>query len=573
MKSKRLLALSLLALFTLGACGTAGAQGEQGPQGEQGVPGQTGAQGPQGEQGPTGPAGPQGEQGIQGPQGIQGIQGPQGEQGVQGPAGKSAYEIYKELNPTYVGTEEQWMSDLVNGRLADKDDDSEPAPASFTSIFTLGNDTSEVFYGKLFSTVDHISHFGYRDTYIDDDFSGVVARETYHYGVDFYKDGLAVSEESNERYYDVGLYQILAGSMHEVDVTALSETKAQYINHLVSYEAHGEMAGSTPQFWSFGDNYYAAPQATIQQSLTNDVYSEFTFAGPNTYVVFNEQHRVFALTYSRDVYYYTDSFGSLDYGYFQEEIRYALMDLNTLEDPKLVGGSSLMVYTRDHDYYGSPLDEPMTASYNSSILEIEYDGETLGTKYQNMTDADLIAKIPAMMPQKMLIKAQKLAVTHLSETEIKVDSVGVVTKANSSSTGALSVEEQEDGSYKMTYDANYIQWQADTIYCFDQIQITGLRVLKNASGVYSVVDSGNDSIALGLSNTTFDETGIPEADRIFGTITEASTSTTWVGIKDLSAAYIDLHAEVSYQCLYGGDAVKSATLKVINSGQGLLLVP
>ena len=40
----------------------------------------------------VGPQGPQGEQGIQGPQGEQGIQGPQGEQGIQGPQGEQGIQ-------------------------------------------------------------------------------------------------------------------------------------------------------------------------------------------------------------------------------------------------------------------------------------------------------------------------------------------------------------------------------------------------------------------------------------------------------------------------------------------------
>ena len=41
--------------------------------------------------------------------------------GKDGVDGKSAYEIYKEKNPSYTGDEDQWMSDLVNGKLATVD--------------------------------------------------------------------------------------------------------------------------------------------------------------------------------------------------------------------------------------------------------------------------------------------------------------------------------------------------------------------------------------------------------------------------------------------------------------------
>ena len=41
--------------------------------------------------------------------------------GDPGAPGMSAYEIYLEYHPEYEGDEEQWMDDLVNGRLADKE--------------------------------------------------------------------------------------------------------------------------------------------------------------------------------------------------------------------------------------------------------------------------------------------------------------------------------------------------------------------------------------------------------------------------------------------------------------------
>ncbi len=58
-----------------------------------------------------------GEKGDQGIPGEKGENGVQGEQGIQGEMGKSAYELYQETYG-YEGTEEEWLSDLVNGRLA-----------------------------------------------------------------------------------------------------------------------------------------------------------------------------------------------------------------------------------------------------------------------------------------------------------------------------------------------------------------------------------------------------------------------------------------------------------------------
>ena len=80
----------------------------------------SGEKGEQGEQGDKGDKGDSGEQGEKGDSGEKGSDGENGSDGKDGVNGKSAYEIYKEKYG-YEGTEEQWLDDLVNGRLALKD--------------------------------------------------------------------------------------------------------------------------------------------------------------------------------------------------------------------------------------------------------------------------------------------------------------------------------------------------------------------------------------------------------------------------------------------------------------------
>ncbi len=133
-----------------GEKGPQGAKGDKGDKGDTGATGATGAQGPQGETGATGEAGKdgisitkaeinasgelvltfsnntsvnlgviKGDKGDKGDTGATGAQGPQGETGATGEAGKSAYELYKEKY-NYEGTEEEWISDLINGNLISK---------------------------------------------------------------------------------------------------------------------------------------------------------------------------------------------------------------------------------------------------------------------------------------------------------------------------------------------------------------------------------------------------------------------------------------------------------------------
>ena len=56
-------------------------------------------------------------QGEKGEKGDTGKEGPQGDTGDKGDTGKSAYEQYKEAHPDYNKSEEEWLDDLLNGRL------------------------------------------------------------------------------------------------------------------------------------------------------------------------------------------------------------------------------------------------------------------------------------------------------------------------------------------------------------------------------------------------------------------------------------------------------------------------
>lgn len=58
-------------------------------------------------------------QGEKGDKGDTGEKGETGDKGDKGDTGKSAYEKYKEAHPEYNKTEEEWLDDLLNGRLGE----------------------------------------------------------------------------------------------------------------------------------------------------------------------------------------------------------------------------------------------------------------------------------------------------------------------------------------------------------------------------------------------------------------------------------------------------------------------
>lgn len=69
--------------------------------------------------GVDGKDGKDGADGKDGINGINGTNGTDGTNGKDGADGKSAYQLYKDSHPDYSGDEQQWLTDLANGKLAD----------------------------------------------------------------------------------------------------------------------------------------------------------------------------------------------------------------------------------------------------------------------------------------------------------------------------------------------------------------------------------------------------------------------------------------------------------------------
>lgn len=157
------------------------AQGERGPQGEPGSNGQNGSEGPQGPKGDdgtsvlTGSGVPSDDLGHNGDSYINlqnwdyyvkengtwvlkgNIKGNAGTPGVAGSDGKSAYEIYCETHPDYTKTEEEWLDDLVNGRLGNQ----ETYTVTFDSRGGSQVDSQEVTYGGKAHKPDNPTLAGY----------------------------------------------------------------------------------------------------------------------------------------------------------------------------------------------------------------------------------------------------------------------------------------------------------------------------------------------------------------------------------------------------------------------------
>ena len=142
MKTTRVIVCLLLMIISLGLFCTC--RGETGPKGDQGP---QGVQGPKGEQGETGEDGhsPQITIGENGNWYIDGVDTgvtAKGQDGTNGENGLSAYETYIKFHPEYSGTEEEWIQDLINGKLI-----SQKHTVTFNSDGGTAISSQEVLHG------------------------------------------------------------------------------------------------------------------------------------------------------------------------------------------------------------------------------------------------------------------------------------------------------------------------------------------------------------------------------------------------------------------------------------------
>ena len=97
---------------------------------------------------------------------LESLKGQKGSSGLDGTTGKSAYEIYCEKYPNYNKSEEEWLDDLVNGRLANKE--------VLTVSFVVDDeiiDTKECYYGTPVEKPTNPTKEGYtfEGWYVDDE--------------------------------------------------------------------------------------------------------------------------------------------------------------------------------------------------------------------------------------------------------------------------------------------------------------------------------------------------------------------------------------------------------------------
>ncbi len=229
-------------LLALAGCGIEGSQGEQGIQGEQGV---------QGEQGEDG-------LGISTSYILDGhliveytdgavvdlglVVGEDGAEGQAGLDGQSAYEIYTNANPEYVGTEEEWLSDLINGALESKEE--------HTVTFITG--TTEVIEPLIVAHGENISDIPEPLTKLEHEFVGwYLGNEEWSFiGNGVYQD-ITLTAKWIVNQYRIDYYMFPDGYD---TVSSIPLQIGDTISQIESFANHSSAISSEGRVFTWGKN-------------------------------------------------------------------------------------------------------------------------------------------------------------------------------------------------------------------------------------------------------------------------------------------------------------------------------
>lgn len=264
----------------------------------------------------------QGDQGERGDQGDKGDTGEKGDTGDKGDNGKSAYEQYVEAHPEYTKSEEEWLDDLINGRLG--------VQASYTVSFNSNGGTEvadqTIYHGEKVSKPADPVKAGYTfiGWYYNDEpwsFGGHVVTsdmviearwKAIDYVAIFYNDdGTILDQQDNVHYGDRLVYQgetpakpnpedhyvyTFAGWDKELTVDGDMVFTAQYSREYAPFEE---------RYYDYADNLLYNRFIAENDPVAND--ANITYLGVTTPLRNNIRIEAEDGYFARGVDFFTDS--------------------------------------------------------------------------------------------------------------------------------------------------------------------------------------------------------------------------------------------------------------------------
>ena len=188
-----------------------------------------------------------------------GPKGDKGNDGQDGKDGKSAYEIYKETHPEYTKSEEEWLDDLVNGRLGTKEETKYTVKFVTNTTDTIADQI--VTKGeKVTKPADPVKEgYIFDGWYIDDEkwvFSGYTITSDITLTARFIK----IEEESfslNNSIKENDIYKVVVSNSIDSYNFRLNVSITGYSNYYVSGDEYGSTIHFTKQVQlNEGNNYY-----------------------------------------------------------------------------------------------------------------------------------------------------------------------------------------------------------------------------------------------------------------------------------------------------------------------------
>ncbi len=188
-----------------------------------------------------------------------GPKGDKGNDGIDGKDGKSAYEIYKETHPEYTKSEQEWLDDLVNGRLGTKEETKYIVKFVTNTTDTIADQI--VTKGeKVTKPTDPVKDgYIFDGWYIDDEkwvFSGYTITSDITLTARFIKKEVE-SFSLNNSIKENDIYKVVVSNSINSYNFRLNINITGYSNYYVSGDEYGSTIHFTKQVQlNEGNNYY-----------------------------------------------------------------------------------------------------------------------------------------------------------------------------------------------------------------------------------------------------------------------------------------------------------------------------
>ena len=469
----------------------------------------------------------------------------------------AVFNKYKELNPSYNESEEQFIDDLSNGKFTLKSLPNE-GPQQLTSLFTLSTKEVNRISNTLFdfSDISHIEGTGYNELFKS---SGDSELYNFESTEDFYDSGVCVINDNSELIYKTTSgYDVTCGHSSIESISFMVSNDYQVATYYRDIDVAGDTYWGPTIPWEF-ENTPGLTQMDIHGIMLYDVND--ALMSPDSYPVFDAQGHFYDIVYASNVSRLSNTYNGYNYYFYNCSTTLIIFDLNTLENPKLVSTSSLTLHATDYDEYGRPYDDFHINMKNESVTHYTYGGASLNQLFEDKDPTDFLELVPDFYPSSI---ASAVLMKQFNTSANPMTFTGATsgyTLESDPTYCPMIVEQQNDGSTKISMMSD-MQFPGNQIATFPSLYLYGYSYeYDDVHDIWIMDDDAYIYIATPITVEYLEE-GIAPENSIFETATISGND--YTAMNGFATRDVYVRLEITKSVDGSGNIDYTGKIQVIN---------